>query len=83
MKTLKGTRVWIDVLQTVRDHRCQARLPYPENISVTVDRERVIFHYKNQIKQYLPTDPVLQKALEGKLQPEGDYYTHKNPTRSK
>jgi hypothetical protein len=43
------------------------RQQYPAKLSVTTEGENKIFHDKTKFKQYLSTNPVLQKALEGKL----------------
>jgi hypothetical protein len=44
--------------------------------------EGKIFHNKAKLKQYLSTNQVLQKILEGKLGPKEINYTQKN-TESK
>ena len=53
------------MLQTLRVHRCQPRILYPAKFSITIDGENKIFHGKVKFKQYLSTDPTLQKVLEG------------------
>ncbi|MBV2133994.1 hypothetical protein KRX52_14530, partial [Pseudomonas sp. MAP12] len=78
MKTLKARRSWIDILPTLREHGCQPRLLYPAKLSITIDGENKIFHDKTRFKQYVTTNPALQKVLEGKLQPKEINYTHKN-----
>ncbi|MBV2135169.1 hypothetical protein KRX52_20585 [Pseudomonas sp. MAP12] len=78
METLKARRSWIDTLQALREHGCQPRLLYPAKLSITIDGENKIFHDKNRFKQYISTNPALQKVLEGKLQLNENNYTHKN-----
>jgi hypothetical protein len=78
METLKTRRSWTDVLQTVRDHRCQPILLYPAKCSITIDGENKIFYHKVKFKQYLSTNPALQKVLEGKPHSKEANYTHKN-----
>ena len=70
METMKARRSWIDVLQPQRDHRYNPRLLYPAKLSFTIDRENKIVHDKNRFKQYISTNPALQKVIEGKLQPK-------------
>ena len=60
-------RAQIDVLQALRDHRCKSRLLHPAKLSITIDGERKTCHDKNKSKQFLSTNPALQKALERKL----------------
>lgn len=36
METQKAKGTWVDVMQTLRYHRCQYRLPYPTKISITM-----------------------------------------------
>jgi hypothetical protein len=81
-ETLKARRDWKKVFQTLRDHRCQPRLLYPAKISVTIDGEIRIFHYKTKFKRYLSTNPILQRILEGKFQPNETNYIQEN-TRNK
>jgi hypothetical protein len=54
-ETLKARRAWADVLQTIRDHRCQPRLLYPAKLLIITDGEHKIFHDKIKFKQYLST----------------------------
>ena len=70
METMKARRSWIEVLQKLRDHGCKPRLLYPAKLSFTINRENKIFQDKNKFKQYVVTNPALQKVLEGKSQPK-------------
>ena len=65
-------------MQTLKEHKCQPRILYPAKLSITIDGENKIFHDKTKFKQYLSTNPALQKILEGKLQPKEENYNHKN-----
>ena len=78
METLKARRSWIDILPTLRDHGCQPRLLYPAKLSIIIDGENKIFHEKTRFKQYISTNPAIQKVLEGKLQPKEVNYNQKN-----
>jgi hypothetical protein len=69
-ETLKA---WIDALQTQKNHRCQPRLLYLAKLSITIHGENKIFQDKSKCKQYLSTNPALQKIPEEKLQLEANY----------
>ena len=38
-ETLKARRSWRDVIQTLREHKCQPRILYPAKLSITIDGE--------------------------------------------
>lgn len=59
---LKLRKPWADVLQTLRDHSTIPSKTFNQN-----RWKNKSFHDKTTYKQYLFTNPVLQKALEGKL----------------
>jgi hypothetical protein len=42
-ETIKATRSWTDVLQTLRDQKCQPRLLYPTKLAITIDGEHRVF----------------------------------------
>lgn len=56
METLQARKAWTDVLQTLRDQRCQHWLLYPAELSITIDGENKIFHDKIKFKHYLSTN---------------------------
>ena len=70
LETMKARRSWIEVLQKLRDHGCKPRLLYPAKLSFTINRENKIFQDKNKFKQFVATNPALQKVIEGKSQPK-------------
>ena len=70
METMKARRSWIEVLQKLRDHGCKPRLLYPVKLLFTINGENKIFQDKNKFKQYVATNPALQKVIEGKSQPK-------------
>jgi hypothetical protein len=45
-ETFKVRRAWADVLQSLRDHRCQLRLLYSAKVSISIDGENNIFDEK-------------------------------------
>jgi hypothetical protein len=77
-ETMKARRSWADVLQTLREHKCQSRLQYPAKLSITIARENKIFYDKTKFTQYLYTNLVLQRIIDGKHQhKEGNYILEK------
>ena len=65
-ETMKARRAWTDVIQTLREHKFQPRLPYPAKLSITIDGETKVFHDKNKFTYYLSTNPGLQKIITEK-----------------
>ena len=45
-ETMKARRSWADLMQTLREHKCQPRLLYPVKLSITIDGKTKIFHEK-------------------------------------
>jgi hypothetical protein len=68
-ETMKARRSWIDVIQTLREHKFQPRLLYPVKLSITIDGETKAFHDKTKFTQYLSKNPALQRIItEKKIQ---------------
>jgi hypothetical protein len=68
-ETLETRRSWEDVIQTLREHKCQPRLLYPAKLSITIDGKTRIFHEKKKqiyIISYHKSSP--SKDNKGKLQ---------------
>jgi hypothetical protein len=75
---MKARRSWEDLIQTLREHKCQPRLLYPTKLSITIDGETKIFLDKTKFTQYLLTNPALQRIIDGKRQhKEGNYTLEK------
>jgi hypothetical protein len=74
-ETMKARRSWADVIQTLREQKCQPRLLYPGKLLITIDRETKIFHDKTKLTQHLPTNAALQRIMDGKQQHKGGNYT--------
>jgi hypothetical protein len=36
-ETMKARRSWTDVIQSLREHKCQPRLLYPAKLPITID----------------------------------------------
>ena len=66
MEIMKSRRPRTYVLETKK----RPQTPDPPKLSTTINGENKIFHGKTRFKQYLSTNPVIQKVLEGKLQPK-------------
>jgi hypothetical protein len=77
MGTMKGRRSWADVIQILREYKCQSRLLYPAKLSNTIGRKTKIFHDKTKFTQYLSTNPALQRVIDGKHQHKEGNYTLK------
>jgi hypothetical protein len=56
---IKAQISWTDVLQTLREHKCQPRLLYPAKLLIIIDKETKIFHDKTKCKQYFSTNLAL------------------------
>jgi hypothetical protein len=75
----QARRSWADLIQTLREHKCQTRLLYPAKLSINIDGETKIFHDKNKFMQYLSTNPALQRIIDRKHQnKEGNYTIEKS-----
>ena len=60
---MNNRRSWTDVIQTLREHKCQPRLQYPAKLSITLDGETKVFHDKTKFTHYLSTNPALQRII--------------------
>jgi hypothetical protein len=63
-ETMTDRRSWVDIIQTLREHKCQPRLLHPTKLSITIDRETKIFHVKTKFIQYLSINPALQRISD-------------------
>jgi hypothetical protein len=72
---MKAIRSWADVIQILREHKCQPRLLYPAKLSVTIDGETKILYNKNKFIQYLSRNPALKKITTRKVQEKERNYT--------
>jgi hypothetical protein len=48
---MKARRSWTDSKQTLREHKCQPRLLYPDKLSITIDGGTKVFHDKTKFTQ--------------------------------
>ena len=65
---MEARRGWTDVIQTLREHKCQPRLLYPAKLSITIDGETKVFHDKTKFTHCLSTNPALQRIITEKKQ---------------
>jgi len=71
---MKARRYQTDVIEILREHKCQPRLPYPAKLSINKDGETKIFHGKTKFIQYLFTNPAIKRTIDGKLQHKEENY---------
>ena len=74
-ETMKSRRSWEDVIQTLREHKCQSRLLYPAKLSITIDEETKVFHDKTNSHDIFFKNPALQRIIKGKHQHKDGKYT--------
>jgi hypothetical protein len=72
---MKARGLWTDVMQILREHKCQPRLLYPAKLSITIDRETKVFHDKTKSTHYFSMNPGLQRIIRGKNQQKDKNYT--------
>jgi hypothetical protein len=65
---MKARRSWTDVIQTLREHKCQPRLLYQAKLSINLDEETKVFHDKTKFTQYLSMNPAFQRIIKVKHQ---------------
>jgi hypothetical protein len=53
------------MFQTLKENNCQYRLLYPTKLSFITEGEKEIFYNKKKLKQFMTTEPALQKTLKG------------------
>ena len=68
-ETMKARRSWTDVMQTLREHKCQPRLLYPTELSITIDGETKVFHDKIHTLSFHKSSP--SKDNKGKTPTQG------------
>jgi hypothetical protein len=75
---MKDRKYWTDIIQTLREHKCQPRLLYPAKPSIIIDGETNVFYDSTKFTQYLSRNPALQRKIKGKHQhKEGIYALEK------
>jgi hypothetical protein len=72
METFKARREWSEVLQALNENNYKLRILYPANLSFKIDGAIKVFHDKQKLKQYMTTQPPLQKIIQEILHPESE-----------
>jgi hypothetical protein len=72
METLKARRAWGEVFQALNENNFNPRILYPAKLSFKIDGAIKVFHDKQKVKQYMTTNPPLQKILQGILHTENE-----------
>jgi hypothetical protein len=67
-ESMKARRSWTDVIQTLREHKCQPMLLYLAKLSINIDGETKLFHDKTKFTHYLFMNPALQRIITEKIQ---------------
>ena len=67
-ETMKARTCWTDVIKTLREHKCQPRILYPAELSITLDGETKVFHDRTKFTHYLCMNPALQSITTEKKQ---------------
>jgi hypothetical protein len=67
IETLKARRAWREVFWALNENNFNPRILYPPKLAFKIDGEIEVFHDKQKLKQYMTTQPPLQKTLQGIL----------------
>jgi hypothetical protein len=66
---MKAKRSWTDVIQTLREHKCQPRRLYPAKFSITIDGETKVFQSQIHTISFHESSP--SKDNKGKTPTQG------------
>jgi hypothetical protein len=78
---MKARRSWADVMQTLREQKCQPKLLYPAKLSVNIDGEIKILYDKTKFTHYLSTNSTLLRKIHEKHQHNEGNYTLEKPRK--
>jgi len=76
-ETMKVRRSWADVIQTLREHKCQPKILYPAELSINIDGETKIFHEKKQIYTISFNKSTPAKGNRWKTPTQGEKLPHR------
>jgi hypothetical protein len=82
-ETMKDRRAWTDVIQTLREHKCQLRLLYPAKLSININGKTKVFQAKSKFTHYLSTNPALQRIITKKKKKKTIQGRKPHPRKSK
>jgi hypothetical protein len=71
-ETLKARKAWSEVFQALNENNFNPRILYPAKLSFKIDGAIKVFQDKQKLKQYMTTNPPLQKILQGILNTENE-----------
>jgi hypothetical protein len=72
MEILKARMAWHEVFWALNENNCNPRVLYPAKLSFKIEGGIKIFHDKQKLKQYMTTNPSLQKILKKILHREDE-----------
>jgi hypothetical protein len=72
METLKARMAWSEVFHALNENNFNPWILYPAKLSFKRDGAIKGFHDKQELKQYMATQPPLQKILQGILHTEDE-----------
>jgi hypothetical protein len=82
METLKATRAWNEVFQTLNENIFIPRILYLAKLSFKINGAIKIFHNKQKLKHNMTTKPPIQKILQGILHTEDESKQNHKRTES-
>jgi hypothetical protein len=63
---MKARRAWTEVIQKLREHKCQPRLLNTAKLSITSYGETKVFQDRTKFTHYLSTNPAVQRIITEK-----------------
>jgi hypothetical protein len=72
-ETMKARRAWSEVMQTLREHKCQPRLLYPAKLSIIIDGKTKNIPGQNQIQTVPIYQPSPTEDPGQKIPTQGEY----------
>jgi hypothetical protein len=73
---MKPRRSWVEVIQTLKEHKCQPRLLYPAKFPITMDRKLRYSVTKTNSHNISPQiQPIKEKKINEKLKYKEGTYT--------
>ena len=69
-QTIRSRRAWSKVFQALKENNLQPRLMYPAKLSLEINGETRCFHDKEELGEFVTTNPTLQRILKDILERE-------------
>ena len=70
MQTIKSRRAWSEIFQALKENNLQPRMMYPAKLSLKINGETRYFHDKEELGEFVTTNPTLQRILKDILERE-------------